>query len=337
MSELATVSTADKLLISDASDSRRAYRTLVSALLSAANMPAAIDAAKIADWSVSNTEFQHLNGLTAAIQTQLDAKEAAANKSTDTSLGTSDTLFPTQKAVKTYVDGIIAAANAMVLKWSTDCSTNPNYPAADSWRAYIISVAGKIWWPSWVAVEAGDMILCMTDWTAAGDHATVGTNWAVINRNLDLASISDTNTWTATTKVVTPDWLAGSVFGQEVVQIAVVDSATDVTTWDGKAYFHAPSKLNWMNLVEIHAQVITAGTTGTTDIQIANVTDGVDVLSTKLTIDSTETWTHTAATPAVINTSNDDIATNDLRRIDVDAVSTTKPKWLIVTLVFQLP
>ena len=35
---------------------------------------AAIDAAKIADGSVSNTEFQHLNGVTSAIQTQLDAK-----------------------------------------------------------------------------------------------------------------------------------------------------------------------------------------------------------------------------------------------------------------------
>ena len=37
---------------------------------------AAIDAAKIADGSVSNTEFQHLNGVTSAIQTQLDSKGA---------------------------------------------------------------------------------------------------------------------------------------------------------------------------------------------------------------------------------------------------------------------
>jgi len=34
----------------------------------------ALDAAKIADGSVSNTEFQHLNGVTSAIQTQLDGK-----------------------------------------------------------------------------------------------------------------------------------------------------------------------------------------------------------------------------------------------------------------------
>lgn len=37
---------------------------------------AAIDAAKIADWSISSTEFQYLNWVTSAIQTQLDAKQA---------------------------------------------------------------------------------------------------------------------------------------------------------------------------------------------------------------------------------------------------------------------
>lgn len=44
-----------------------------------------------------------------ATQTALDAKEAAANKSTNPALGTSDDLFPTQKAVKTYVDNQISA------------------------------------------------------------------------------------------------------------------------------------------------------------------------------------------------------------------------------------
>jgi hypothetical protein len=42
-------------------------------------------------------------------QTALNTKENTANKSTTTTLGTSDILFPTQKAVKTYVDAAIAA------------------------------------------------------------------------------------------------------------------------------------------------------------------------------------------------------------------------------------
>ena len=42
-------------------------------------------------------------------QTALNTKENTANKSTTITLGTSDILFPTQKAVKTYVDAAIAA------------------------------------------------------------------------------------------------------------------------------------------------------------------------------------------------------------------------------------
>ena len=41
-------------------------------------------------------------------------KENTANKSTATALGTSDVLFPTQKAVKTYVDAGVATATAAV-------------------------------------------------------------------------------------------------------------------------------------------------------------------------------------------------------------------------------
>lgn len=120
-------------------------------------------------------------------------------------------------------------------------------------------------------------------------------------------------------------------------EFIVFDSTTDVATGNGKIYFHVPAKLNGMNLVTVHAEVITAGTTNTTDIQIANVTQTADMLSTVLTVDSGETGSDTAATPAVIDTTEDDVATNDVLRVDVDAVSTTAPKGLIVTLEFQLP
>jgi hypothetical protein len=48
--------------------------------------------------------------ISTATQAALDLKENAANKSTSTSLGTSDALFPTQNAVKSYVDASVAAA-----------------------------------------------------------------------------------------------------------------------------------------------------------------------------------------------------------------------------------
>jgi len=62
---------ADKVILRDGSGA------VVSAKIVDANVDAAaaIDASKLADGSVSNTEFQYLNGVTSAIQTQLDGKQ----------------------------------------------------------------------------------------------------------------------------------------------------------------------------------------------------------------------------------------------------------------------
>jgi hypothetical protein len=48
--------------------------TIDNGVVSNAKLGTGIDAAKLGDGSVSNTEFQYLNGVTSAIQTQLDAK-----------------------------------------------------------------------------------------------------------------------------------------------------------------------------------------------------------------------------------------------------------------------
>jgi hypothetical protein len=119
------------------------------------------------------------------------------------------------------------------------------------------------------------------------------------------------------------------------IQVVVTDYTTNTATGDGQAYFTIDSSLAGKNLVDIHARTITAGVTGTTDIQIHNVTQAVDMLSTKLTIDSGETGSDTAATPAVIDTANDDVALYDLIRIDIDAISSTPAQGLIITLGFD--
>lgn len=111
---------------------------------------------------------------------------------TDTTLAAnSDTKVPTQKAVKAYVDGIVAAQDAMVFKGVIDCSTNPNYPAADRGWTYRVSVAGKIGGASGVDVEQGDILICLTDGSAAGDQATVGANWSIIQTNIDGSLTTD--------------------------------------------------------------------------------------------------------------------------------------------------
>jgi hypothetical protein len=53
---------------------KRVPSDVSTAALTATDIPTAVDAAKIANGSVSNTEFQYVNGVTSAIQTQMDTK-----------------------------------------------------------------------------------------------------------------------------------------------------------------------------------------------------------------------------------------------------------------------
>ncbi len=108
---------------------------------------------------------------------------------------------PGDAAPKSYVDGIIAAQDAMVFKGVMDASGNPNYPAADRGWTYRISVAGKIGGASGVNVEMGDMIICLTDGTAAGTAAAVGANWSVVQANIDGAVVGPASAIDATPAV----------------------------------------------------------------------------------------------------------------------------------------
>lgn len=119
------------------------------------------------------------------------------------------------------------------------------------------------------------------------------------------------------------------------LQAVAIAFTTDATVADGHHYFHIPRELEGFYLTEVHAEVITAGVTGTLDIQI-DKNGGTDMLSTVLTIDSGETGSDTAAAPAVINLSNDQVSENDVIRIDTDAIhSGTASKGLLITLGFQ--
>lgn len=100
-----------------------------------------------------------------------------------------DTKIATQKAVKTYVDAHLDANNAFQYKGVVDCSTNPNYPAASAGHVYKVSVAGKIGGASGINVEVGDTLSCLADSTAAGNQATVGASWIILQTNIDGAVV----------------------------------------------------------------------------------------------------------------------------------------------------
>ena len=116
------------------------------------------------------------------------------------------------------------------------------------------------------------------------------------------------------------------------IVIAVFERSASVTTGDGKADLVIPSTLNGMNLVRAQAVVITAGTTNATTVAIYNVTDSQEMLSGNISIATGDT----VGTPGTIDTDHDDVSTNDVLRIDVDAVSTTAPKGLLIVLEFSL-
>lgn len=128
----------------------------------------------------------------------------------------------------------------------------------------------------------------------------------------------------------------GSDLGKRVIQVKVIDDATTLTTGDGKVIFLVPQELNGYNLVGANAFVTTVSSSGTPTVQIRNVTDAVDMLSTRITIDANEYTSYTAAAAAVVNATYDDLATGDRLAVDVD-VAGTGAKGLGIVLTFQLP
>jgi biotin carboxyl carrier protein len=128
----------------------------------------------------------------------------------------------------------------------------------------------------------------------------------------------------------------GSDLGKRVIQVKVIDDLTTLTTGDGKVIFLVPQELNGYNLVGANAFVTTVSSSGTPTIQIRNVTDSVDMLSTRITIDASEYTSYTAAAAAVVNATYDDVATGDRLAVDVD-VAGTGAKGLGIVLTFQLP
>jgi len=151
---------------------------------------------------------------------------------------------------------------------------------------------------------------------------------------VEIATAAETTTGTDATRAVSPDGLAGSAYGKRTMSVLVNDS-TALTSGDGKAYFpRIPSYMNGWNIIEVAANMV-AGT-GAVTIMIHNLTQTADVLSTALTIDANEKDSKDAATPAVIDTAEDDLTTGDRLRIDIDGAG-TGTTWLDVQITAQLP
>ena len=163
----------------------------------------------------------------------------------------------------------------------------------------------------------------------------------------ELAPVAEINTSTDPARTMTPAAFSDSIYGITYVQVAVVAPGSDIAEGDGKAYVAIPPSLNGMDLVDVQTEVVTAGDGSTIDGDLQRVrksgsgwASAVDMLSTNCTIEDGEVSSSThSGTEFAINASNDDVATSDLIRIDVDGNGgdTTVAKGLIVTMGFRIP
>lgn len=129
-----------------------------------------------------DTLYQNTLGYTA---------EDVANKSTNLAAdAASNTKYPSAKAVADAI--ALAVTGLLEFIDATDCSGNPNYPAANKGDSYVVSVAGKIGGASGSSVDAGDMYFAKAD-NAGGTQASVGTSWVILEHNLAGALLAANN------------------------------------------------------------------------------------------------------------------------------------------------
>ena len=103
--------------------------------------------------------------------------ENVANKSTATSLGTSNTLYPTQLAVKTYVDS--ATAGGIILQGDWDAATNtPN-----------ISGTTTTGWAWRVSVQGTTNLGGINDWHVGDLAVKSATGWVKIDNTENVTSV----------------------------------------------------------------------------------------------------------------------------------------------------
>jgi hypothetical protein len=164
--------------------------------------------------------------------------------------------------------------------------------------------------------------------TSGGDHTHT---LATLPPYYALCYIMRTGTYFTTPSEIGVGALPASVTTR-VIQFAVGDETTDITTGTAKITLRAPYA---MTITSIRASLNVVSTSGVVTVDVnVGATSPATILSTKLTIDANEKSSLTAATPAVI--SNTAIADDDEIVVDIDTAG-TGAKGLKVTIIGTVP
>lgn len=104
--------------------------------------------------------------------------------------------------------------------------------------------------------------------------------------------------------------------------IKVFTDRGTVLLGDGRFIFAIPSDLNGWNLTAVAAYVTSPSSSGKPTVQIGNLTTGFDMLTTKVSVDVSESTSYTASVAPVISAAHKQVSTGDLISIDVDIAGT---------------
>lgn len=133
-------------------------------------------------------------------------------------------------------------------------------------------------------------------------------------------------------------WETESPVVYAVIQVTDMAGTAITVADDIGSRFVVPASLNNYNLVSVFAKVKGVSASGGPLLfQVRNSTQTADMLSTRINIDDGETSTATAATAAVIDTGNDDVATGDSIVFDCDDAGDGAADGLVVILGFRRP
>jgi hypothetical protein len=148
--------------------------------LTSNDLPSSIDASKIANGNVSNAEFQHLDGVTSAIQTQLDSKAPTASP--------------------TFTGTVGGITKSMVGLGNVDNTTDSNKPISTATQTALNAKENTITAGTTSQYYRGDKTFQTLDKTAVGlgnvDNTSdlnkpisTATQTALDNRSVSIASV----------------------------------------------------------------------------------------------------------------------------------------------------
>lgn len=228
--------------------------------------------------------------------------------------------------------------------WSLVFANSPTLVTPALWVATATSINGASiisWTLDWSATgtNTGDQtsIVGITGTKAQFDTACTDGNFLysgdIISSSttaqgiVELATTAEINTGTDSTRAMPIDQFVDSNRNVRYFDIYAIEKATDNAV--GTNIIGAIECPFTWTITEIGAYVETAWVTGASVWDVNK--NGTTIMTTnKLSIDSAEVSTRTAATAPTLTTTA--ITAGDLITIDTDSLSTTKPKWLHIRI-----